>query len=165
MEPERDVKGVLAMPQEEEDTTRTWDGLPIAQTPPFGASIVVYRLAEDRLELLVLHRSQKAFDEEWAWTPPSGARQPGETIDDCAMRELLEEAGRTLPLVPADGGGEPWAVFLAHAPEAAQVTLNDPEHDQYAWLSPHEALARCSPDVVRTQLARAIERIAPGATG
>ena len=153
------------MLQAEEDTARTWDGLPVAQTPPFGATIVVYRRQEDGVDLLVLHRSQKGFDEEWAWTPPSGARQPGETIDDCARRELFEEAGLALALLRTDCEGETWVVFLARAPEDTDVSLNDPEHDQYAWLPPSVALARCSPDIVRTALARAIERIASGATG
>jgi hypothetical protein len=33
-----------------------WDGLPISNEPPFGATVVVFRVRDDRLEVLMLHR-------------------------------------------------------------------------------------------------------------
>ena len=77
------------------DMETTWDGKPIASEPPYGAMVLVYRMNGEQPEFLILHRAQLGpdFEGDWAWTPPSGARQPGETIEECARRELWEEAG------------------------------------------------------------------------
>src|ERR1700722_21017802 len=74
----------------------TWDGLPIAPDNPRGAMVVVRR-ADGRggHEYLMLHRALQGPDYEgdWAWTPPSGSRQPGESVLAAARRELTEETG------------------------------------------------------------------------
>ena len=59
----------------------TYDGEPIAEDAPFGATVVVYRRVGDGLELLVLHRAHDGPDHEgdWAWTPPAGAGKPAKT--------------------------------------------------------------------------------------
>ena len=98
----------------------------------------------------MLHRAHHGLDDagEWAWTPPAGARDPGENVLACARRELVEETG--LDLVPRPVEVErDWALFVAEAPAppGAEVTLDD-EHDAYAWLSLDEACARCLPAVV-----------------
>ncbi|HEV2125722.1 MAG TPA: NUDIX domain-containing protein [Chloroflexota bacterium] len=132
-------------------------------TAAIGAMIVAYRRHEHgRLDLLLLHRAANgaAYEGDWAWTPPAGQREPGETIDACARRELLEETG--LDLVPrvTDGGSDLWPVYLAEAAADAQVTLEqEPEHDRFAWFSPEEALDRCRPDVVRRSLQDAVSAV------
>ena len=62
---------------------RTWDGLPVAGEPPFGATVVVLRRLPGRTEFLLLHRRHNGptFQGDWAWGPPSGARWPGEAVD------------------------------------------------------------------------------------
>lgn len=151
------------------DMETTWDGKPIASEPPYGAMVLVYRMNGEQPEFLILHRAQLGpdFEGDWAWTPPSGARQPGETIEECARRELWEEAGlrvdaRPLTSAAAQDAVEDWAVF--HAPVAVnvQVTLHDAEHDRYnryKWVSPAELLARCRPDVVREGIQRALRAL------
>ena len=126
----------------------TWDGRPIAREAPFGATVVVWRDNPAGREWLVLHRAHHGPDYagEWAWTPPSGARQPGESIDECARRELREETGLDLAPEPVDPGEE-WALYTAAAPPDAEVRV-DPEHDAFAWLSLDEACARCRPQTV-----------------
>ena len=66
----------------------TWDGLPVSAEQPFGASVVVWRRNGESREWLLLHRHHHGRDYEgaWAWTPPSGARFPGEAVEDCAQR-------------------------------------------------------------------------------
>jgi 8-oxo-dGTP pyrophosphatase MutT (NUDIX family) len=132
----------------------TWDGLPISPEPPYGCAVVVYRQTASGRELLMLHRAQRGADYEgdWAWTPPSGARLPGEAPDDCARRELREETGLSLPLHATACGTTEWYAYRAEAGEDARIIL-DAEHDRYAWLPPGEAVARCAPDSARGPLA------------
>ena len=125
----------------------TWDGMPVSREVPHGASIVEFRRRPTGPGLLMLHRSRHGPDYagDWAWTPPAGARQPGESIDECARRELLEETGLELDLELTDCGNDEWWVYVTEAPGDAVVAL-DHEHDRYAWLSCSTAIARCRPD-------------------
>jgi 8-oxo-dGTP pyrophosphatase MutT (NUDIX family) len=135
----------------------TWDGLPVAADEPHGAAIVVRRPdGQGGREYLLLHRAHRGpdFDGDWAWTPPSGARLPGEPVLAGALRELAEEASITSALpVPVDLSG-PWAVFLAEVPARTRVRL-DAEHDQFRWVSAAEALSRCRPASASAGLAAA----------
>ncbi len=140
--------------------SRTWDGLPVAEEPPFGAMVVVFRRAGEDIERLVLHRRAAGppeYDGDWAWTPPSGARHPGEAIDACANRELAEEAGLDLECLRVDDGLE-WAIYIAEAPGDAAITL-DAEHDASRWLPTHRALALCRPSAVTGHLRIALEAV------
>lgn len=132
-----------------EELLTTWDGLPISPIPPFGTSIIVYRRGESGIEFLILHRAHDGptYEGEWAWTPPAGSRLPGEPVDVCAQRELLEETGLTLPLHFTGYGLDNWALYYAEARADQPVTL-DAEHDRYEWVTREEALARCLPTVV-----------------
>lgn len=135
----------------------TWDGLPISREPPYGASVVVFRGAAGTLELLMLHRAHHGPDYEgdWAWTPPSGARLPGEPIEMCARRELVEESGLDLEPEPTACGTAEWYVFVAEAPADAQVVL-DAEHDRCVWVTCEEAVRRCRPDLASVPLQAAV---------
>ena len=87
-------------------TQTTHDGQPITPDPPFGASIIVYRRTGDQVEFLILHRAHHgiAYEGDWAWTPPAGARWPGEPPDEGAQRELKEETGLETPIQPTNHG-------------------------------------------------------------
>jgi 8-oxo-dGTP pyrophosphatase MutT (NUDIX family) len=130
----------------------TWDGDSISGEPPYGACIVVYRRVAKGVEFLILHQGHSGHvDGDWAWTPPSGVRRADEEIDDCAARELLEESGLRLHLVPSRSGDSEWHVYAAEAPMEAIVTL-DPEHDKFRWLPADEAQMRCLPESVGRQI-------------
>jgi 8-oxo-dGTP pyrophosphatase MutT (NUDIX family) len=133
----------------------TWDGLPISPAPPYGCAIVVFRRGDAGRELLMLHRAHygSEYEGDWAWTPPSGARLPGEEPDDCARRELREETGLALPLHATTLGTPEWYAYWGEAPHDARVII-DAEHDRSVWLPPDEAVRRCTPDVARLALAR-----------
>jgi 8-oxo-dGTP pyrophosphatase MutT (NUDIX family) len=135
----------------------TWDGLPVAADDPHGAAIIVRRPdGQGGREYLLLHRAHRGpgYDGDWAWTPPSGARLPGEPVLAGALRELAEEAGITgVEPVPVDLSG-PWAVFLVEVSARMRVRL-DAEHDQFRWVSAAEALSRCRPASVTAGLAAA----------
>lgn len=144
----------------------TWDGQPIAQEPPYGAMVLAYRMNGDQPEFLMLHRAEHGpdFEGDWAWTPPSGARQPGETIEECARRELWEEAGIEIDgslLTPASAHevSQDWAVYHVRVAADARVTLHDVEHDRFMWVPPGELLIRCRPRVVRDGIGRGLRAL------
>lgn len=138
----------------------TWDGLPVSRQKPYGASVVVFRVNGNDIELLMLHRGHLGTDFEgpWAWTPPSGARIPGESIQECARRELLEEAGLELQLQETDVSNDDWAVYVAEARSSAVVRL-DAEHDRFEWMSADSAIECCQPDVPHALLASSVKWI------
>ena len=138
----------------------TWDGLPISQEQPHGASVVVYRRCGTAYEYLVLHRAHEGPDYEgdWAWTPPSGARFPGEAVKVCARRELAEETGMSLPPLPTAFGTDEWEVYLAQAPATWEVVVSE-EHDRFEWLPAAEAIARCLPAVVGESIRRVADLV------
>jgi 8-oxo-dGTP pyrophosphatase MutT (NUDIX family) len=129
----------------------TWDGLPVADDWPHGATVVVWRRqAGGAIELLLLHRAHHGPDYagDWAWTPPAGSRFPGEDVDVCAARELYEEAGLELTMTRFERDPE-WATYVAEAPADAVVTLHDREHDHFRWVDVETALNLVKPDRVR----------------
>ncbi|MGZ4390478.1 MAG: NUDIX domain-containing protein [Gaiellaceae bacterium] len=147
-----------------EELETTWDGLPVAREPPYASCVVVWRRAGAAREYLVLHRlapGGPGFEGDWAWTPPSGARLPGESPEAAAARELREETGLELAPVPAPDAAPSAAValFVAEAPADARVRLDD-EHDRFAWLPEREAVQRCLPPEVAACVANAARVLA-----
>ena len=135
----------------------TWDGLPISAEQPHGCAIVVFQRVGSGLRLLLLHRKHNgsAYEGDWAWTTPSGARLPGEPVIACAQRELAEEAGLTLPIHPTIAE-DPTGSSTGRKPHKTLRSRCDAEHDRYEWLEPAEAFRRIAPDRVRHDLARVI---------
>ena len=137
----------------------TWDGLPVAPERPYACCIVAWRESEGGREFLLLHRLAPGgadYEGEWAWTPPSGARQPGEAPDAAAARELAEETGLRLRPTPAPNvaGMPDVALYVVQVPPNAEVVLDD-EHDRFLWLPLEDALPKCLPPVVASGLAGA----------
>jgi 8-oxo-dGTP pyrophosphatase MutT (NUDIX family) len=137
----------------------TWDGLCVARERPYACAIVVWRELAGSREFLLLHRLAPGgpeYEGEWAWTPPAGARQPGEPPDVAAARELREETGLSLPLTPLPdaAASEDVALYVAQARPSEQVVLDD-EHDRFIWLALDEALPICLPTTVATGVANA----------
>lgn len=129
----------------------TWDGLPVSEEKPFGAAVVVWRGRAGEREWLILRR-RHAPGPDWKWTPPTGARLPGEPLDDCARRELLEETGLALDPAATPCSRGDWALYAVEAPTDVEIRL-DAEHDRFEWLALDEALARCKPQIVADDLA------------
>ena len=127
----------------------TWDGLPISPEKPYGVSVLVWREGAEGREWLVLHRKHHGPDYagDWAWTPPAGARLPGEDVVACAKRELGEETGLSVSVTATQLGSDEWRLFTAEASHHAEIRLDD-EHDRYEWVVLEDAASRCRPSVV-----------------
>ena len=144
----------------------TWDGQPVAGERPYASCVVVWRDGEAGRQFLVLHRlapGGPGFEGDWAWTPPAGARQPGESADQAAARELREETGLTVSVKRVrDSPSDDVALYVAEVGRDAGVVL-DHEHDTHAWLSLEECLQRCLPRRVGDGLARVAASLEAGA--
>ena len=98
--------------------------------------------------VLVAHRPR--YDD---WSLPKGKADPGESDEDCAVREVEEETGwrcrlvRELPSVRYyDRYGRPKIVrYWEMAIEGGEFRAND-EVDEVAWLDVAEARRRLSYD-------------------
>ena len=118
----------------------------IAAKPILAGGAVVTRPNSIRgVEVLIIHR--KRYDD---WTLPKGKLDPGETLPECAVREVLEETGVTIRLgVPLDtieydaGSAGPKKVDFWSGIVLSSVSRPpDDEVDMVSWLPARAALAR-----------------------
>ncbi len=115
-----------------------------------AAGGVVWRPKQDRggettgrVEVLLVHRPR--YDD---WSIPKGKRDPGETDEECARREVLEETGLRVELgreiaqseyIDRKGRTKSvryWAMSAGEQPGSFEP--ND-EVDELRWLSPRKA--------------------------
>jgi 8-oxo-dGTP diphosphatase len=94
-------------------------------------------------KVLLVHRPR--YDD---WTLPKGKRDPGETFEDAALREVEEETGlrcslgRELPSTTYEVNGRPKLVrYWLMAPESETPFEANDETDDARWVSPADALA------------------------
>jgi len=91
-------------------------------------------------KLLLLRRGTTA-----PWMPgryclPGGKLDKGETLMDCALRELYEETGivtnsnKLMPLTITYKDGYSKVLFVDNGDDSCAVTLNW-EHDHHVWVS------------------------------
>ncbi|ALJ19623.1 NUDIX hydrolase [Microbacterium sp. No. 7] len=123
----------------------------MTETAVYAAGGVVWRMVEDKLKILVIHRT--AYVDV---TLPKGKVDPGETLAETAAREILEETGIRVAL------GIPVGVSRYRMPKgrekivhywAAEATPDAIRQSQFVpnreiaaieWLSPKKALKRLS---------------------
>ena len=106
-----------------------------------AAGGLVVRRRGGNLEIAVVHRP---VHRDWSF--PKGKLEPGETFEQAARREVLEETGMTCRLVRfighteyVDRKGRPKAVaYWVMAPEAGSFRPNG-EVDELRWVTLEDA--------------------------
>lgn len=106
-----------------------------------AAGAVPWRINKDELEVLLIHRPR--YD-DWSW--PKGKIDPGETIPECAIREVQEEIGLQAPLgIPLPpihyhvAAGLKVVHYWAVDVDGAALLPDGKEVDSVLWCSPEKA--------------------------
>jgi len=106
-----------------------------------AAGGVPVRTAAQGIEVLVVHRP--GYDD---WTFPKGKCEPGESDEDCALREVVEETGLVCDLeeeLPStayrDSKGRPKRVRYWRLRVVGGSLKFDHEVGSGRWLSPADA--------------------------
>lgn len=132
-----------------------------------SAGIVLYRLAEGRIEVLLGHMGGPfwARKDAGAWTIPKGEHDPDEDPLSAARREFAEETGVSLPAADfvdlgevRQSGGKvvrAWAVegdldaatlesntFEMEWPPKSGKSAAFPELDRFDWFDPEAARSK-----------------------
>jgi lipoyl(octanoyl) transferase len=146
-----------------------------------SAQVWISRGERERRRFLLLHRAEARGA---IWQPVTGSREGGESLEQCARREVMEETGFTLGGVADLDYAQTFAVdprfigapvpeftlnreyaFAAEAPGSSEPRLDPKEHDAAHWATAEEALRMVFFEANRVSLRRvisgAIERCAP----
>lgn len=130
----------------------------VSDTYRKAASILVLRPkseTEKVYELLLLHKPRKRD----AWQLPQGGAEDDETAEQCALRELQEEAGISTAEVlgvsdleykydfpasyrrfrPDHICGQKIAFVFGICPAGTEVTVDNVEVDAFQWIAPEDA--------------------------
>jgi 8-oxo-dGTP diphosphatase len=102
-------------------------------------------------EILLLRRNGADARRPLQWDTPGGHVEPGEYIEDAAVREILEETGiilypKQLKLafthtqILFDNLCMNWLFFIAHIDKKLDVVIDPNEHDKSAWASIERAI-------------------------
>lgn len=121
-----------------------------------AAGGVVWRRHPDGVRVLLVHRPHRAD-----WSIPKGRVDPGETLEQTASREVLEETGLRCVLGPSLGH----ISYFDHKQRSKTVwywamespsgdTARNDEVDEFAWLTVGEAMARSDYESDREVLQR-----------
>ncbi len=130
-----------------------------------SAGGVVYRTIDGRLEAVLCGRtmasklgaSKPGRDGEkegtFRWSLAKGTPDPGETIEETALREVREETGLEVEIADSLGAIEYWFAgrepgvrfhktvhFYLMVPTGGNIDLHDPEFDVVRWFSWDKAL-------------------------
>ena len=139
------------MPTDSPDRTAAWSTHDRAVTGPaaevLAAGMLPWRQGADGLQVMVIHRPR--YD-DWSW--PKGKLDPGETLPECAVRELAEEVrldlrpgvplavtAYTLPTRKGRGEQSKEVWYWAAEVVGQRAVPDGDEVDEARWVSPDAA--------------------------
>ncbi len=112
-------------------------------------------------------------DQSYSWSLAKGTPEPGETLEQTALREVQEETGLEVEIDTPLGAIEYWfsrrepnaryhktVHYYLMAPVGGGIDLHDPEFDVVQWFPSEEALELLTYDNEAEVLRRAIEVLA-----
>ena len=115
---------------------------------PVSAGGVVYKTSNGSIELVLCGRTRAQ-----TWSLPKGTPEPGESMEQTALREVREETGLDVELQRPLGSIKYWFVrpgdrvrcrktvhFYLMSPTGGSTDLHDPEFDDVRWFPAAEAL-------------------------
>ncbi|MBI2865961.1 MAG: NUDIX hydrolase [Chloroflexi bacterium] len=113
---------------------------------PVSAGGVVYRRQGDELQVVICWNRERD-----TWGLPKGTPNPGESVEECALREVREETGLETNIVGKVGsirywfssGGTRYHKTVHHflmEPVGGSLDQHDPEFDLVQWTPVGEAL-------------------------
>jgi ADP-ribose pyrophosphatase YjhB (NUDIX family) len=134
-----------------------------------SAGTLVERLAPDGEPQVLLLRGA-VEPGLGGWDLPAGYLEAGESAEEGARRETLEEAGLAVELVRLVGvytsrdANAVSCVYVAHALDPAAEVVTDPESDGHAWVARRDVPAWL-PRMAFASMAAALDDWAAGRSG
>ena len=136
-----------------------------------SAGGVVFRMNEDEVEVVVCGRR---VPEGWTWGLPKGTPNPGETLEETAIREVTEETGLRVDIeapigniryrfvLPNDDARYHKTVhFYLMSPVGGSIADHDHEFDLVHWLGSGEALRTLTYQNEIDILKKAVDIVSP----
>lgn len=111
-----------------------------------SAGGVVFRRAEEGIEIILVGRTAERL-----WALPKGTPDPGETLEETAVREVREETGLEVRIVDTVGEVEYWYTapdgvrvqktvhYYLMEPVGGDTAQHDQEFDRVEWRHLSEA--------------------------
>ena len=135
---------------------------------PVSAGGVVCQMNGDRLETVLCGRSQPV-----RWSLAKGTPDPGETLEQTALREVREETGLEVEIDGSLGSIDYWFAdrgkdvryhktvhFYLMVPVGGDTDRHDPEFDVVKWFNAEDALRSLAYANEANMLQRALTMIA-----
>ncbi len=134
---------------------------------PVSAGGVVYRMNSGRLETVLCGRNQPV-----RWSLAKGTPDPGETLEETALREVREETGLEVKIDGSLGSIDYWFAdrtkdvryhktvhFYLMIPIGGATDQHDPEFDVVQWFDAKQAVKTLAHANEANVLRRALDMI------